>query len=456
MTARPVMVVGGGLAGTEVALSLAGENVPVMLVEMRPETMTGAHRSGAFSELVCSNSLKSVDPGTAHGLLKEELEKMGSKVLEAALECRIPGGGALVVDRERFSERLTRQVEGDSRITVLRERIDRIPEVRPLVLATGPLTHPALARALEEAIGSDRLSFYDAISPVVEASSLDFGPLFRGDRWGEPGVGDYVNVPLDREKYEALCADLLTGERVPPHEGVEDRPEVLRAFEACQPVESLAESGPETLAFGPLRPVGLVDPATGKTPCAVLQLRAENREETAYNLVGFQTKLKYSEQDRIFRKLPGFSGAVFLRYGSLHRNTFLDAPRVLGSNLSLLALDGVYPTGQMMGVEGYTESIALGRLTALLLSPGPPVSLPPPATALGALVRALVPAAYREEGTPPGPEETGRFSPVNLHFGLFPPLPGRVRGGKAERRKAQVVRAREAFDRWWESVRRRG
>jgi len=456
VTARPVMVVGGGLAGTEVALSLASANVPVLLVEMRPETRTGAHRSGALSELVCSNSLKSVDPGTAHGLLKEELAKMGSSVLDAAMECRIPGGGALVVDRERFSERLTRQVEGDPRITLVRERIDRIPENRPLVLATGPLTHPALALALEEAIGSDRLSFYDAISPVVEAASLDFGPLFRGDRWGEPGVGDYVNVPLDREQYEALCADLLAGERVPPHEGVEDRPEVLRAFEACQPVESLAETGPETLAFGPLRPVGLVDPRTGKIPCAVLQLRAENREETAYNLVGFQTKLKYSEQDRIFRKLPGFSGAVFLRYGSLHRNTFLDAPRVLGPDLSLLALAGVYPTGQMMGVEGYTESVALGRLTALLLTPGPPVSLPPPTSALGALVRALVPAAYREEGVPPGPEETGRFSPVNLHFGLFPPLSGRVRGGKAERRKAQVVRAREAFDRWWESVRHRG
>ena len=451
MSPPRVTVVGGGLAGTEAALSLAAAGVGVNLFEMRPGTMTGAHRTAGLSELVCSNSLKSLDPGTAHGLLKEELLKMGSFVLEAALECRIPGGGALVVDRERFSERLTRAVESAPEITVRRERVDHLPPDRPLVLATGPLTHPTLTQALEEAIGSDRLSFYDAISPVVEAASLDFAPLFRGDRWGEPGTGDYVNVPLEAEAYRQLCDDLVAGERVPPHEGVEDRPEVLRAFEACQPVESLADTGPETLAFGPLRPVGLVDPRTGKIPHAVVQLRAENREETAYNLVGFQTKLKYSEQDRIFRKLPGFSQAVFLRYGSLHRNTFLDAPRVLSRDLSLRALPGVYPTGQMMGVEGYTESVALGRLTALLLSPGPPVPLPPAESALGALVRALVPGAYREEGVPPGPEETGRFSPVNLHFGLFPSA-GRIRGGKSERRKAMVVRAREAFDRWWGEV----
>ena len=448
-----VTVVGGGLAGTEAALSLSHSGLRVTLYEMRPETRTGAHRTGNLAELVCSNSLKSVDPETAHGLLKEELGAMGSFVLEAAMEARIPGGGALVVDRDRFSAALTSRVEADPNISIRRERVDRIPPDRPLILATGPLTAPELSRDLLSRIGSDRLSFYDAISPVVDALSLDLSKLFRGDRYGTPGEGDYLNVPLDEEAYRVLVGDLLHGERVPPHEGVEDRPEALRAFEACQPVESLADSGPETLAFGPMRPVGLVDPRTGRTPYAVVQLRAENREETAYNMVGFQTKLRYSEQDRIFRKLPGFSEAQFLRYGSLHRNTFLDAPRVLGPDLSLRALPGVYPTGQMVGVEGYTESIALGRLSALYLSPDPPATLPPPTTAVGALLRALVPSVYRPEGESPGPEEVAPFSPVNLHFGLFPPLPTRVRGGKRERRKVLVARARRDFASWWSACR---
>ncbi len=445
-----VTIVGGGLSGTEAALSLSRAGVRVVLLEMRPETPTGAHRTGNLGELVCSNSLKSLDPETAHGLLKEELRTMGSLVLEEAMKARIPGGGALVVDRESFSRSLTARVEADPNITLRRERVDRIPPERPLILATGPLTHPDLTGDLLERIGSDRLSFYDAISPVVDTQSLDLSKLFRGDRYGTPGVGDYLNVPLDPENYRQLVEDLLHGERVPPHEGVEDRPEVLRAFEACQPVESLAESGPDTLAFGPMRPVGLVDPRTGRIPHAVVQLRAENREETAFNLVGFQTKLRYSEQDRIFRKLPGFSEVLFLRYGSLHRNTFLDAPRVLGPDLALRKIAGVYPTGQMVGVEGYTESVALGRLTALFLSPRPPEILPPATTAVGALLRALIPSAYRPEGDPPGPGETGPFSPVNLHFGLFPPLPSRVRGGKGERRKAIVARARRDFAAWWQ------
>ncbi len=445
-------IVGGGLAGTEAALVLSGMNRRVTLFEMRPECRTGAHRTGNLGELVCSNSLKSMDPETAHGLLKEELLQMGSPVLSAALSARIPGGGALVVDRDRFASELTDRVQNDPNITLVRERVDRIPPDRPLVLATGPLTHPLLTETLLEQIGSDRLSFYDAISPVVETDSLDLSELFRGNRHGTPGEGDYLNVPLDEPAYRAFCADLLTGERVPPHEGVEDRPEVLRAFEACQPIESLAESGPDTLAFGPMRPVGLVDPWTGRSPFAVVQLRAENREETAFNLVGFQTKLRYSEQDRIFRKLPGFAHVQFLRFGSLHRNTFLDAPRVLGADLALKKLPKVYPTGQMVGVEGYTESIALGHLTALFLSSDSPDSLPPPTTAVGALLRALIPSAYRRPDDAPALGETAPFSPVNLHFGLFPPLPARVKGGKSERRRVLVARARRDFEGWWESV----
>jgi methylenetetrahydrofolate--tRNA-(uracil-5-)-methyltransferase len=451
MNARqPVTIVGGGLSGVEAALTLSQSGVPVVLYEMRPRTETGAHKTADLGELVCSNSLKSVDPETPHGLLKEELQAMGSPVLLMAFECRIPGGGALVVDRFRFSRAMTRAVEDDPGITLLRERVDRIQETRPLVLATGPLTHPLLTEDLLRHIGSDRLSFYDAISPVVESDSLDFSRLFRADRYGTPGEGDYWNVPLTEEEYRTFCSELLGGERVPPHEGVEDRPEVLRAFEACQPIESLVEKGPDTLAFGPMRPVGLVDPKTGRTPFAVVQLRAEDADGTAFNLVGFQTKLRYSEQERIFRLLPGFSEVRFLRLGSLHRNTFLDAPAVLRSDLSLRGLPGVYPTGQMVGVEGYTESVAMGHLTALFLGPRPPSSLPPETTAVGALLRALMPDAYRK--TPSG--EAGErkpipFCPMNLHFGLFPSLPDRVRGGKRERRRAMIARARKDFEIWW-------
>jgi methylenetetrahydrofolate--tRNA-(uracil-5-)-methyltransferase len=444
--------VGGGLSGVEASLTLSRQGVPVILYEMRPGTGTGAHRTSELGELVCSNSLKSVDPETPHGLLKEELGSMGSPVLEMAFECRIPGGGALVVDRFRFSEALTRAVENAPGITLVRQRIDHIPRDRPLVLSTGPLTHPILTEDLLRHIGSDRLSFYDAISPVVDADSLDFSRLFRADRYGTPGTGDYWNVPMTEEEYRIFCRELLSGERVPPHEGVEDRPEVLRAFEACQPIESLAEKGPETLAFGPMRPVGLVNPKSGKTPYAVVQLRAENAEETAFNLVGFQTKLKYSEQERIFRLLPGFQKAQFLRLGSLHRNTFLDAPRVLSSDLSLRNLGGVYPTGQMVGVEGYTESVAMGHLTALFTGPRPPSHLPPETTAVGALLRALIPDAYRGDSGLSQASEGGKsvpFSPVNLHFGLFPPFPDRVRGGKRERRRALIDRARRDFSIWW-------
>lgn len=252
----PVTVVGAGLAGVEVSLTLARAGVPVTLFEMRPDTGTGAHKTGDLGELVCSNSLKSVDPETPHGLLKEELRSMGSAVMEVAFASRIPGGQALVVDRGRFAAALTRAVFETPGITLVRSRIDRIPEARPLVLATGPLSHPGLSQELMSRLGSDRLSFYDAISPVVEADSLDFSRLFRGDRYGTPGEGDYWNAPLTEEEYRYFCFELLWGERVPPHEGVEDRPEVLRAFDACQPIESLVESGPETLSFGPMRPVG--------------------------------------------------------------------------------------------------------------------------------------------------------------------------------------------------------
>lgn len=440
----PVTVVGGGLAGTEVALRLAGRGYPVTLHEMRPRVTSGAHKTDLLGELVCSNSLKSLNPQTPHGLLKEELLKSGSPVIRAAMAAQIPGGGALVVDRDLFARHLTREVMDNPLIHVERGVVERLPAQRPLVIATGPLTHPALVRDLTGHLPGGRLSFYDAIAPILEADSLDFGLLFRGDRHGEPGKGDHWNAPMDQDTYERFCESLLSGERVPPHEGVEDNPEVLRAFQACQPIETLVETGLQTLAFGPLRPVGLVDPSTGREPYAVVQLRPENAQETAFNLVGFQTRLRYPEQERIFRMIPGLSRAQFLRHGSLHRNTFLDAPALLKPDLTLSGLPGVYATGQILGVEGYTESVAMGFLTSLVLdaawSSDDPWNfdagtiLPPPETALGALLSGL------------GPAHSGHFAPVNLHFGLFPS------GGRSPSRRINreqiVKRARTAYSGW--------
>jgi len=442
---KVVTIVGGGLAGTEAALRLADRGHSVLLYEMRPRNTSGAHKTPLLGELVCSNSLKSLSAQTPHGLLKEELLKSGSPVIESAMECRIPGGGALVVDRDAFARRLTDRVLSHSRIRVERRLVDRLPADRPLILATGPLTHPSLVEDLTTHLPGGRLSFYDAIAPIVEADSLDFGRLFRGDRHGTPGSGDHWNAPMDRETYERFCEALLEGEQVPPHEGVEDSPEVLRAFQACQPIESLAETGRQTLAFGPLRPVGLVDPSTGREPYAVVQLRPEDADESAFNLVGFQTRLRYPEQERIFRMIPGLEQARFLRHGSLHRNTFLDAPALLKDDLTLSGLPGVYATGQILGVEGYTESVTMGFLTALVLdgawaSDTPwtfdaKMILPPAETAMGALLSGL------------SPRRSGAFAPVNLHFGLFP----RPSGATSRRipREQIVARARRAFSGWW-------
>ena len=445
----PVTIVGGGLAGCEAALRLSAWGHPVRLLEMRPLETTGAHKTSLLGELVCSNSLKSLNRETPHGLLKAELELSGSPVLEAALRCRIPGGGALVVDRDRFARALTERVERDPGIRVERMRVTCLPPDRPLILATGPLTHPDLVRDLSRFLPGSRLSFYDAIAPIVEADSLDCDLLFRGDRYGSPGEGDHWNAPMDPATYERFCEDLLWGIRVPPHEGVENDPEVLRAFQACQPIESLVESGPETLSFGPLRPVGLTDPRTGRIPCAVVQLRQENAEGTAFNLVGFQTRLKYSEQERIFRRIPGLGRARFLRYGSLHRNTFLDAPSLLNPDLTLAGLPGVYATGQILGVEGYTESIAMGFLTALVLDAAwrsdrpwsfdASETLPPPETAMGALLSGLRTAS------------SAPFCPVNLHFGLFPESGDSGRSRRI-RRERLVRRAEQSFRIWKDRV----
>lgn len=445
----PVTIVGGGLSGCEAALRLAGWGHRVRLYEMRPGTQTGAHKTSRLGELVCSNSLKSLGRETPHGLLKEELLASGSPVLEIALKCRIPGGGALVVDRERFAHRLTEAVSNHPNVRVVRERVTRIPPDRPLVIATGPLTHPSLVADLTRYLGKGRLSFYDAIAPIVDGDSVDWDVLFRQDRYGPQGEGDHWNAPMDRSTYERFCEDLLWGARVPPHEGIETDPAALRAFSACQPIESLVESGIETLAFGPLKPVGLVDPRSNRMPHAVVQLRPENEDGTAWNLIGFQTRLRYPEQDRIFRSIPGLSRARFLRYGSLHRNTFLDAPSLLKPDLTLAGLPGVYPTGQLVGVEGYTESVAMGFLTALTIdrawrsdhpwSFAAETVLPPRTTAIGALLSGLF------------PKNGGAFCPVNLHFGLFPSSAGDPRS-RRQRRDGLARRACRDFRSWERAV----
>ncbi len=440
-----ITVIGAGLAGTEVALSLSRRGHRVRLHEMRPTVMTGAHKTARAGELVCSNSLKSLDPQTPHGLLKQELLALGSPVLQAAFSARIPGGGALVVDRERFSFELEALLSADPLIHVVREPVFRIPPVRPLVIATGPLTHPDLIADLSRYLPGSKLSFYDAIAPILDGERLDLSRIYAGDRHGTPGEGDYLNCPMTREEYIRFCEEILAGEKVPPHEGVEDDPSSLRAFQACQPIESLVESGIETLAHGPLRPVGLPDPETGELPYAVVQLRKENKEGTAYNMVGFQTRLRQGEQARIFRLIPGLAHAVFLRYGSLHRNTFIDAPSLLREDLSLRGLPGVYITGQLLGVEGYTESIAMGAMTSLAVHEAwggegrsPADFLPPRETGLGSLLSGL--------SNPGG----GAFCPINLHFGLFPEPQGQGRGARAQKTRRQLIAEKsvEAFSRW--------
>ena len=440
-----VTVIGAGLAGTEAALSLSALGHRVRLFEMRPVLMSGAHKTSLAGELVCSNSLKSLDPLTPHGLLKEELLSLSSPVIGAAVSSRIPGGGALVVDRDQFSALLDSRLSRDRNIQVVREPVLKLPRERPLVIATGPLTHPDLIDDLARYLPGMKLSFYDAIAPIVDAESLDQESLYPGDRHGVPGQGDYLNAAMSKDLYREFCEEIIRGEKVPPHEGVEDDPASLRAFSACQPIESLVESGIETLAHGPLRPVGLPDPRTGEIPYAVVQLRRENREGSAYNLVGFQTRLKQGDQARIFRMIPGLSNATFLRFGSLHRNTFVDAPSLLMGDLSIRGLPGVYITGQLLGVEGYTESVAMGHMTAMAVHAfwgrdklSADSIMPPRETALGSLLTGL--------SNPSG----GVFCPINLHFGLFPEPRKRGHGKNAQQSRRQLIvrTAQEAFSAW--------
>ena len=447
---RPVVVVGAGLGGTEAAWQLAERGIDVELFDMKPERLSPAHTSKDFAELVCSNSLRANTLGNAVGLLKEEMRRMGSLVLRVADETAVPAGKALAVDRIQFSEGITRAIETHPRITIRRERVTAIPEAEWVILATGPLTDPELAGALGRLLGEEYLYFYDAISPTVYLDSIDESIVFRASRYDfdseEPG--DYLNVPLSEEEYTAFVDELLRAETVPLHAF-----EAAMYFEGCLPIEEIARRGPQTLAFGPFKPVGLKDPRTGHRPHAVVQLRQEDQSGTLFNLVGCQTKLRVGEQKRLFRMLPGLGEAVFARFGSIHRNTYVNAPVQLAPDLELKARPGVFLAGQMAGVEGYVESAALGLIAGQVVGrrvTGEPLALPPAETAHGALLRHLQNA------------DAKHFQPMNVNYGLFPPLSRDeltfvARSGRRKkvpkREKNQKLAARalgalEAYEEW--------
>ena len=438
-----VTVVGGGLAGSEAAWALAQRGYRVTLCEMRPHTQTAAHHTDRLAEIVCSNSFKSLELTNAHGLLKAELRALGSLLLPCADEARVPGGAALVVDRDLFSRAVHDRVTAHPNITLAREEITELPS--PGVVATGPLTSEKLSRAIVERLGSSALAFYDAIAPIVSGDSLDHSRLFARSRYGKGGGDDYLNAPLDASAYERFMDALIEGDQFQGHAFDE-----VPYFEGCLPVEEMARRGRETLRFGPMKPVGLADPRTGREPHAVVQLRREDRAGQMWNLVGFQTRLRIPEQQRVFRMIPGLEAAEFLRYGSIHRNSYLNSPASLGPGLTARNDDLLFFAGQITGVEGYTESLGTGVLAGINLARrlhGEPIAVPPPTTMLGGLYR------YLRDADPP------HFQPMNANFGLLDPLQGRQRGSGAagrtskDRKKELLVqRAQADFAAWLEEI----
>lgn len=427
-----VVIVGGGLAGSEAAWQAANRGAKVTLYEMRPKEMTQAHKTGNLAELVCSNSLGSADPLNAPGILKEEMRRLNSLVIAAAEQARVPAGSALAVDRDIFSLHITQALRGHPHIRILHEEIADIPTDCLCIIATGPLTSDKLSQAIRVVAQSQHLYFYDAISPIVDADSINMDVVFRASRY-DKGGDDYLNCPMTDTQYNAFYDALRGAEKVQPKEF-----EKTPYFEACVPIEVLAERGRLTMQFGPLKPVGLKDPRTGVESAAVVQLRTENVHRTCYNLVGFQTKLTYPEQKRVFRMIPGLEQAEFLRYGSLHRNTFINSPQLLLNTLQFKTLSTLFFAGQLVGVEGYTESAAMGGLAGInatrVLAGQPPIT-PPSTTAHGCLISHITSSDPRH------------FQPMNTNFGLFPPLSNLPRD-KEKKRRALSQRALEDFDSW--------
>ena len=433
---KEISVVGGGLAGVEAAWQAAQNGVRVRLYEMRPVRQTPAHKTDQLAEIVCSNSLKSDEIGTAPYLLKEELRRGNSLVLEAATRHKIPAGAALAVDRRKFAEYITKKIEAHSNIELIREETTKLPDDEIAIIATGPLTSEALTAEIMRLTGDDQLYFYDAIAPIVAADSINPEIAFKAARYGKGG-DDYWNCPFNKEEYQIFYEALTNAKSVPLH-----RFEETRWFEACLPIEELARRGVDTLRFGPMKPKGLYDPRTGREPYAAVQLRQEDLMADAFGLVGFQNHLRYPEQARVFRLIPGLENAEFLQYGQIHRNTYINAPRVLNEFLQARARTNLFFAGQITGVEGYVESVATGWLAGLnaaRLAKGEQLLTAPPAGAIGALARYVTNV------------ETKNYQPVNITFALLEPLPENLRKkhrNKRERHAVQVELALKEWDNW--------
>ncbi len=429
---QDIVIIGGGLAGSEAAWQAANRGARVTLYEMRPKEPTPAHKTGFLAELVCSNSLGSDDSLTAPGILKAEMRLLGSLIMKIADEARVPAGSALAVDRDVFAQKITQALESHPNIRIVHEHVATLPADGIVIVATGPLTSDALAAELKTLTRSQHLYFFDAIAPIVDAESIDHDLVFRASRY-DKGDADYLNCPMTEIEYEAFYQALLTADKVVPKEF-----EKVPYFEGCLPIEVMAERGRDTMMFGPLKPVGLTDPKTQARPYAVVQLRMENQHGTCYNLVGFQTKLTYGAQKRVFRMIPGLANVEFLRYGSVHRNTFVNAPALLQTSLQLKYQPRVFIAGQLVGVEGYTEAAASGGLAGInaarLLQNMDPVTVPE-TTGHGALLHYIVTSDPRH------------FQPMNMNYGLFPPLVSRIRD-KRERQSQIARRALEDFSTW--------
>ncbi len=439
-TESTVAVIGGGLAGVEAAWQAARYGAQVRLYEMRPVKQTPAHRTDKLAEIVCSNSLKSDEPGTASYLLKEELRRGQSLVMEAAAATRVPAGAALAVDRHKFAEYITARIDEHPNISLVREEVTSLPENEIVIVATGPLSSEALTTEIMRLTGSDQLYFYDAIAPIVTADSVDQSIAFKAARYGKGG-DDYLNCPFNEEQYAHFYQTLIEAQSVPLQ-----RFEETRWFEACLPIEELARRGVDTLRFGPMKPVGLIDPRTGHQPYAAVQLRQENLMADAYSLVGFQNHLRYGEQARVIRTIPGLENAEFLQFGQIHRNTYICSPRVLAVTMQMRDHPSIFFAGQITGVEGYVESVAMGWLAginAARLTTGRDGVVAPVGTATGALVRYIVNA------------DPKKFQPVNITFALLPPLAEldrrRVRG-KRDRHQLQVELALKEWDAWLQDI----
>ncbi|MEP6618224.1 MAG: methylenetetrahydrofolate--tRNA-(uracil(54)-C(5))-methyltransferase (FADH(2)-oxidizing) TrmFO [bacterium] len=438
--AGPIRIVGGGLAGSEAAWQLAERGYDVVIHEMRPDVGTEAHKTDRLAELVCSNTFKSTETSNAHGLLKAEMRLLGSMILGCADEARVPGGSALTVDRDVFSSGVHARIAAHPRIVIQRGEVTDLPS--PGIIATGPLTSSALAESIRERLGVAALAFYDAIAPIVSYESIDHDVVFRASRYGKETMegesdGAYLNCPMTREQYESFLDALTQADKATAHEF-----DAVPYFEGCMPAEEMARRGRESLRFGPMKPVGLTDPRTGREAYAIVQLRMEDRAGQMWNLVGFQTRLRYPEQQRVFRMIPGLENAEFLRFGSIHRNSYLNAPASLAPHLAVKDAPTTMFAGQLTGVEGYTESTATGLLAAINLSRllnGREATLPPPTTMLGALYR------YLREADP------RHFQPMNANFGLVDELGVRVKD-KRMKKEALAARALEDMTRWRDAL----